>query len=65
VPGDFGGSTWDGTGDTADGGTKKRTGVAEVRGLQPIPDLLRLIMKPLARLMLFLYLKPKLILVQD
>jgi hypothetical protein len=30
VPGDLGGSTWDGTGDTEDGGEKKRTGKAAV-----------------------------------
>jgi hypothetical protein len=33
VPGDFGGSAWDGTGDTEDGGTEKRTGAAAVRGM--------------------------------
>jgi hypothetical protein len=31
VPGDLGGSTWDGTGDTEDGGTEKRTDEAAVR----------------------------------
>jgi hypothetical protein len=30
VPGNLGGSAWDGTGDTTDGGKNKRTGAAAV-----------------------------------